>query len=183
MGMRPGDEDNLPVHRYGAEKLWKVKIEEHARTYLFYVVSTRAPLLIFESYLGRLRRMFDVTAKRETPPQPVFHIPKEAQAKTEKTNRMHGFNLQKITSRHIVLSAENPEEKDLYEISLIHRKIKGHFKKKYVLAENKKKASQVGKEFKSSYRVKVRKAKKMDCYPVVSVDEKQIILKRTKRRF
>jgi len=145
----------------GGEKLWKVEIGQGEKSYTLYVVSTQKPVLIFESYFGKLRRMFDLSSGKPQP-QPVFYIPKEERAVVKKTDQIHGFKLQEITSQHIILSIKNPEKKDLYEIFLASKEIKG------LLTER----------FKPTYWVKVKKAKKMDCYPIVSVNNKMIILEK-----
>jgi len=161
----------------GGEKLWKVEIGQGEKSYTLYVVSTQKPVLIFESYFGKLRRMFDLSSGKPQL-QPVFYIPKEERAVVKKTDQMHGFKLQEITSQHIILSIKNPEKKDLYEIFLISKEIKGLLKKEYILASDKMEAARLTERFKPTYWVKVKKAKKMDCYPIVSVNNKMIILEK-----
>lgn len=161
----------------GGEKLWRVEIGQEKKSYTLYVVSTQKPMLIFESYFGKLRRMFDLSSGKPQP-QPVFYIPKEEKATVERSDQMHGFKLQHITSQHIILSIENPQEKDLYEISLASREIKGFLRKEYVLAADKIEAVRLTEKFKPIYWVKVKKAKKMDCYPIVRVNSKTIVLEK-----
>lgn len=157
------------------EKLWKVNIGEGKNSFTLYIVSCQKPLLIFESYLGKLRRMFDFSSKvRE--PQPIFYLPCQENATVEKTDRMHGFKLEQITSHHIILSVENPQEKDLYEILLTDRKKKGFLKKYYLLASSKREAIKNSDRFRSIYQTKIKKAKKMDCYPIISINRKRIVL-------
>lgn len=165
----------------GKEKLWKIEISRENNLYTIYVVSVQKPLLIFESYLGKLRRMFEIfPAQAQFQQPPVFYISSQENATVERVQRMHGFKLQEITSENIVLSINNPKRKNLYEISLLQRKTKGFFKKKYILAADKREAIKTSEKFKKTYTVKVKKAKKIDCYPILQVTDKRIILEKVK---
>ncbi|MBE0478376.1 hypothetical protein IBX65_04565 [Candidatus Aerophobetes bacterium] len=162
------------------DKLWKVEIAVQEDFYEFYLISRQKPVFVAESGMGKFRRMFSFFNQSYSVPElpPIFYIAKNQEAAAEKTDEMHGFTLQELTSKHIVLSIENPQEKPLYEISLFSKKVQNLFKKKYILAQDKKEAIKYSKRFKDIYRPKVSKARKMDCYPLVRVNREEIILSR-----
>ncbi|MEA1963694.1 MAG: hypothetical protein U9O41_00975 [Candidatus Aerophobetes bacterium] len=162
------------------DKLWKVEISEGENSCQFYLVSSQKPIFILETSFGKFRRMFSLSSRTYPSPQlpPTFYISRRQKAKAEKTQKMYGFNLQKLTPQYILLSLKNPLGKSLYEVSLFNKKVKNFFKKEYILALNKKEAVEQSQKFKFTYRVKVTKAKKMDCYPVLSVTNNKIALKR-----
>ncbi|MEA1965123.1 MAG: hypothetical protein U9O41_08410 [Candidatus Aerophobetes bacterium] len=110
----------------GKDKLWKIEIGEKGNFYQFYLISMQKPIFVLETGFGKFRRMFTLFSGSYYSPQlpPIFHISPGQKATAEKTQKMHGFNLHKLTSRHIILSIENPGEKSLYEISLFSKKIK-----------------------------------------------------------
>jgi len=168
----------------GEDKLWKIEISEEGNFYQFYLVSPKKPVFIAETAFGKFQRMFSLfkggyeatSPAPELPP--IFYISRRQKATVQQAQDMHGFDLQKLTAQYIFLSVENLHRKSLYEISLFSRKIKSLFQKKYILAKDKKEATEHAKKFKPSYRTKVTKAKKMDCYPIVKVTEDSIVLKR-----
>jgi len=161
------------------EKLWKIKIEKGRCFYQFYIVSTQKPVFVPETSLGKLRRSFSPLGKGyPSHLPPIFYISQEQEASVEKVQNMHGFDLKKLTSKYIILSINNPQKKSLYEISLFRRGVKRFFRKNYILAKDKKEAIEYSTVFKPTYKVKVKKAKKMDCYPIVEVTTDRIILDR-----
>lgn len=161
------------------DKLWEVRIEEEEDSYRFYLVSSQKPLVIVETPLGKFRRMFSLFNESYPPLQlPVFYVSPRQKATVEQTQKMHGFNLQQLTPRHIILWIDNPQKKFLYEITFFSKKVKSFFKKEYILAFNKKEAVEYSSRFRPTYQVKVKKAKKMDCYPIVSITEDRIVLNR-----
>ncbi|MBC7189946.1 hypothetical protein H5U35_07055, partial [Candidatus Aerophobetes bacterium] len=133
-----------------------------------------------ETSLEKLKRTFAFFPSQTFPPSlpPVFYISREQEAHAEQTDRMHGFPVEGLTQEHIILSVENPELKSLYEVSLFSKKIRNFFKKKYILAKDKKEALSFFLPYKASFQVRVKKAKKMDCYPIISVTSNRIVLKR-----
>jgi|GEM_PF-1564792 len=158
-------------------KLWQIKIEKAGEIMRFYVVSPFKPMLIFESYFGKFRRMFDITPKGKQE-QLVFFINKQDKAEVERAVEMYGFKLSSITEKHIILEGENLENKYLYEIFLFNTRIRGLFKVEYVFAKDKKEASNFAKEFKRYYRISVRKTNKIACYPINFIGKNKIILER-----
>ncbi len=159
----------------GREKIWKIRISQGNRFYGFYVVSIEKPMIIFESYFGKLRRIFDISYKK-IQSQPVFYVPRWEKATVKLTDEIHGFKVKEISTKHIVLEAQNPDKKYLYEITLIDKKVKGFIKKNYILARDKKDAKDLAEKFKRTYWIKVKRATKMDCYPILSVNKDRIIL-------
>jgi len=165
----------------GKEKLWKIEIGRENDVYTFYIVSVQKPMIIFESPLGKLRKIFEIFPQKSQPQQPpIFFVSSKENATVELAEKMHGYKLQKITSDSIVLSIDNPQNKDLYEISLFKRKQRSFIRKKYILAAHKKEIIKISQDFKKDYIVTVKKAKKMDCYPILSLTENEIVLKRVK---
>jgi len=165
----------------GDEKLWRIEIGIEDNLNTFYIVSAQKPMLIFESPFGKLRRMFDVfPAKNQSRQTPVFHISSEESATVKLTKKMHGFKLRSITAKSIILSVDNPQKNSLYEISLFKRKVKNFIRKKYIIATDKREAVKIAEKFKKNYLVRIKKAKKMDCYPILNITDTSIILGKVK---
>lgn len=170
------------------EKLWKIKIGERENSFHFYLISTQKPIFISETAFGKFKRRFGSFGSsgsffnESSLSIPIFYIGKKQKAIAEQTQNINGFNLQKLTPQHIVLSVENSHEKFLYELSLFNKNIKTFFKKEYVLASDKKEAMQYSNKFESLYTIKVTKAKKVYCYPIVNLTKDTLTLKREKKR-
>ena len=158
-------------------RLWQIRMEKAGETERLYVVSVQKPMLVFESYFGRLRRRFEIAPSRRKDP-PTFYLLEGEKAGVERAADMHGFKLQAITERHIILEAENPENKEFYEISLFAPRLAGFWRKKYVFSKDKKEAASFAQQFKEDYRVSVRKAAKIDGYTIEAIEKDRIILRR-----
>lgn len=160
-------------------KLWKVEMgKEHGYFYEFYLASSQKPMFIAETAMEKFRRKYSFFSASRPAQKlvPAFYIAKKQRATARETNEMHGFALHEVSSQHIVLSMENPEQKSLYEICLFSKKDRVFFKKKYVLAADKKNALDYAQKFKNEYQTHVSRAKKIDCYPILSIDNEKIIL-------
>ena len=161
------------------DKLWEIKIGEGGDFYELYLISTQKPVFIEETAFGKFRRMFSSFGTNYHFPQlPIFYVSRGQEAVAKEASSMHGFSLQELTPQHIILSINNPQKKSLYEITLFNRKIKNFFRKEYLLAFNKKEALSYSDRFKADYQIIVKKAKKIDCYPIVDITEDRIILNR-----
>lgn len=158
-------------------KLWQIGMEKGGETGRLYVVSVQKPMLVFESYLGRLRRRFQIEPSRRGEPL-TFYLLDGEKAEVERATDMHGFKLKAVTEKHILLEAENPGDKDLYEISLFRPRLAGFWGKKYVFSKNKKEAAGFAQQFRKEYRVSVRKAAKIDGYAIEAIEKDRIILSR-----
>ena len=158
-------------------RLWQIRMEKGGETERLYVVSVQKPMLVFESYFGRLRRRFEIAPSRRKDP-PTFYLLEGEKAEVERVADMHGFKLEAVTERHIILEAENPENKELYEISLFAPRLVGFWRKKYVFSKDKKEAASFAQQFKEDYRVSVRKAAKIDGYTIEAIEKDRIILRR-----
>jgi hypothetical protein len=158
-------------------KLWQIRMERAGETTRLYVVSVHKPMLVFESYFGRLRRRFEITTLKKQNP-PVFYLLAGEKAEVEKATDMHGFKLKAITEKYIILEVENPENKNLYEISLFNPRLRGFWGRKYVLSKDKREAASFAQQFKENYHISIKKATKIDSYPVEVVEKDRIILAR-----
>jgi hypothetical protein len=134
-------------------------------------------MLVFESYFGRLRRRFEIAPSKKQDP-PVLYLLEGEKAEVERATDMHGFRLKAITEHHIILEVENPENKNLYEISLFHPRLRGFWEKKYVFSKDKREAASFAQQFKEDYHISTRKAVKIDGYPVEVIEKDRIILNR-----
>ena len=163
----------------GEDKLWKIEMGTGEYVYEFYLVSAQKPIFTIETAFGKFRRKFSFFDESHlSAKQPIFFISPGQEATAQQTREMHGFNVQELTPRHIVLSIQNSHGKSLYEIALFSKKNKNFFKKEYILASTKKEALHYSDKFRPAYRIKITKTKKMDCYPLVRVTEEKIILDR-----
>lgn len=164
------------------DKLWRIEIGEEKNFFEFYIVSSKEPVFVQETSLEKLKRTFAFFSSETFPPSLplVFYISRGQEAHAEQTDRMHGFPVEELTQEHIILGVENPELKSLYEVSLFSKKIRNFFKKKYIFAKDKKEALSYCLPYKSSFQIRVKKAKKMNCYPIISVTSNRIVLKREK---
>lgn len=158
-------------------KLWQIRMEKAGETERLYVVSVQKPMLVFESYFGRLRRRFEIAPSRRKDP-PIFYLLEGEKAEVERAADMHGFKLEAVTERHIILEAKNPGSEDFYEISLFAPRLAGFWRKKYVFSKDKKEAASFARQFKEDYRVSVRKAAKIDGYAIEAIEKDRIILRR-----
>jgi len=171
------------------EKLWKIKIGEEEGFFQFYLISTQEPVFVSETTFGKFQRRFGSLSLLGSPRMenslslPIFYIRKKQKATVEEVQDISGFNLQKLTPQHIILSVENPHQKSLYELALFHKNIRAFFKKKYVLASDKKEAIQYSNKFKSLYTIKATKAKKVYCYPIVTLTKDILTLNREKKTY
>ncbi len=163
--------ENLPA------KLWQIRMKKAGKTARLYVVSIHKPMLVFESYFGRLRRRFEITRSKKQDP-PVFYLLEGEKAEVERATDMHGFRLKAVTEKHIILQVENPENKDLYEISFFHPRLRGFWKRKYVISKDKREATSFAQQFKEDYHVSIRKAAKINGYPIETIEKDHIILHR-----
>ena len=158
-------------------KLWEIRMEKAGETAKLYVVSVHKPMLVFESYFGRLRRRFEIApSKKQDPPR--FYLLEGEKAEVERATDMHGFKLKAVTEKHIVLQAENPENRNLYEISFFNPRLRGFWGRKYVFSKDKREAASFAWQFKEDYHISIRKAVKIDGYPVEATEKDRIILKR-----
>ena len=158
-------------------KLWQIRMEKAGETTRLYVVSVHKPMLVFESYFARLRRRFEIApSKKQDPPR--FYLLEGEKAEVERATDMHGFKLKAITEKHIVLQAENPENKNLYEISFFNPRLRGLWRRKYVFSKDKGEAASFAQQFKEDYHIGIRKAAKIDGYPLEAIEKDQIILRR-----
>lgn len=163
--------ENLPA------KLWQIRMQKTGETTRLYVVSVHQPMLVFESYFGRIRRRFEIaTSKKQDPP--VFYLLAGEKAEVERATDMHGFKLKTITEKYIILEVKNPENKNLYEISLFNPRLRGFWRRKYVFSKDKREAVSFAQQFKKDYHISIRKATKIDGYPVEAIEKDQIILNR-----
>jgi hypothetical protein len=158
-------------------KLWQIRMKKAGEITRFYVVSVHKPMLVFESYFGRLRRKFEITSSKKHDP-PVFYLLAGEEAEVERATDMHGFKLKAITEKHIILKMENPENKNLYEISLFNPQLRGFWRREYVFSKDKRKAASFAQQFKEKYHLSIKKAAKIDGYPVEVVEKDRIILTR-----
>ncbi len=163
--------ENLPA------KLWQIRMEKAGETTRLYVVSIHKPMLVFESYFGRLRRRFEIAPSKKQDP-PVFYLLEGEKSEVERATDMHGFKLKAITEHHIILQVENPENKNFYEISFFNPRLRGFWRKKYIFSKDKREAASFAQQFKADYHISVRKAAKIDGYPVESIEKNRIILNR-----
>jgi len=170
-------EDKYKTKENLQAKLWQIRMERTGETARLYVVSVHKPMLVFESYFGRLRRRFEITTLKKQDP-PVFYLLAGEKAEVEKATDMHGFKLKAITEKYIILEVENPENKNLYEISLFNPRLRGFWGRKYVLSKDKREAASFAQQFKEDYHVSIKKAAKIDSYPVEVVEKNRIILTR-----
>jgi len=116
-------------------KLWEIRMEKAGETAKFYVVSVHKPMLVFESYFGRLRRRFEIApSKKQDPPR--FYLLEGEKAEVERATDTHGFKLKAVTRKHILLQAENPENRNLYEISFFNPRLRGFWGRKYVFSKD-----------------------------------------------
>ncbi len=157
-------------------KLWQITMEKAGETERLYVVSVQKPMLVFESSFGRLRRRFDIAPSRKEVP-PTFYLLDGEKAEVERATVMHDFKLEAVTKKYITLEAENPGNKDLYEISFFTSRLAGSWRKKYVFSEDKKEAASFARQFKKNYHVSVKKATKIDAYAIEAIEKDRIILR------
>ncbi len=158
-------------------KLWQIRMEKDGEITRLYVFSIHKPMLVFESYFGRLRRRFEIAPSKKQDP-PVFYLLAGEKAEVERATDMHGFKLKAITEHHIILEVKNLENKNLYEISLFNPRLRGLWRKEYVFSKDKREAAIFAQQFKEDYHVSIKKAAKIDSYPVEVVEKDRIILTR-----
>jgi len=158
-------------------KLWQIRMERAGETTRLYVVSIHKPMLVFESYFGRLRRRFEIAPSKKQDP-PVFYLLAGENAEVERATDMHGFKLKAITEHHIILEVKNPENKNLYEISLFNPRLRGFWRREYIFSKDKREAASFAQQFKENYHIDIKKASKIDGCRVEAVEKDQIILTR-----
>ena len=158
-------------------KLWQIRMERAGETTRLYVVSIHKPMLVFESYFGRLRRRFEIAPSKKQDP-PVFYLLAGEKAEVERATDMHGFKLKAITEHHIILEVKNLENKNLYEISLFNPRLRGFWRREYIFSKDKREATSFAQQFKEDYHVSIKKASKIDGYRVEAVEKDRIILTR-----
>lgn len=158
-------------------KLWQIRMERAGETTRLYVVSIHKPMLVFESYFGRLRRRFEIAPSKKQDP-PVFYLLAGEKAEVERATDMHGFKLKAITEHHIILEVKNLENKNLYEISLFNPRLRGFWRREYIFSKDKREAASFAQQFKENYRIDIKKASKIDGYRVEAVEKDRIILTR-----
>lgn len=115
-------------------------------------------------------------SKKQDPP--TFYLLEGEKTEVERATDMYGFSLKGITEKHIILKVENPENKNLYEISFLNPRLRGFWRKKYVFSRDKREAASFAQQFKEDYRISIRKAAKIDGYPVEAMEKDRIVLKR-----
>lgn len=158
-------------------KLWQIRMEKDGEITRLYVVSIHQPMLVFESYFGRLRRRFEIAPSKKQDP-PVFYLLAGEKAEVERATDVHGFKLKAITEHHIILEVKNLENKNLYEISLFNPRLRGLWRREYIFSKDKREAANFAQQFKEDYHVSIKKAAKIDSYPVEVVEKDRIILTR-----
>jgi len=158
-------------------KLWQIRMGKTGEIASFYVISVHKPRLVFESHFGRLKRRFEIMPSKKQDP-PTFYLVEGEKAEVERATDMHGFSLKGITEKHIILKVKNPENKNLYEISFLNPRLRGFWRKKYVFSRNKREAASFAQQFKEDYRISIRKAAKIDGYPLEAMEKDRIVLKR-----
>lgn len=163
--------ENLPA------KLWQIRMGKTGETTRLYVVSVHKPMLMFESYFGRLRRRFEIAPSKKLDP-PVFYLLEGEKAEVERATDMHGFKLKAVTENHIILEVQNPENKSLYEISFFNPRLRGFWGRKYVFSSDKKEAASFAQELAKDYHLSISKATKIDGYPLEVVEKDRLILRR-----
>jgi len=162
------------------ERLWRVRIGEENNEHELYVVSENEPVLVEETVKRKLRRLVGFTfATDYLPSNPIFSIPLGQGGSVEEAKNVYGFPLKQLTDEWIVLAADNPENKTLYEVALFAKHLLTSFRKMYVLAHSKRKAQDMLAEWKKEYKMNVQPAKKMNCYRIIRVTEAEIVLDRS----
>jgi len=159
-------------------KLWHIKLQKAGETISLYTVSEKKPLLIFESYFARLRRMVQITPLGRSG-EPLFFFSEEEKAEVEKATEMFGFELKAITEKQIILQVENPENEILWEVAFFSPRARGLWTVKYFLAQDKKKMrSRVEKFRPKGHRISVKKAIRMGQYPIEDITKDSLLLRR-----
>jgi len=159
-------------------KLWHIKLQKAGETISLFTVSQNKPILVFESYFAKLRRMVQITPPGRSR-EPVFFFSKEEKAEVEKATEMFGFKLKTITEKQIILQVENPENEILWEVAFFSPRARGLWTVKYFLARDKKKVrSRVEKFRPKDHRISVKKAIRMGQYPIEDITKDSLFLRR-----